>query len=231
MEAVIHGILLAHILSGGVALVAAPVAMVATKGGEAHRIWGKAYFWAMTVVFVTALILSIFKWIPFLLMIAVFSYYWVVSGYRWLYLKKLGSGTSPGILDWAALTIALVFNLAFTAWGIIQAISGNLGFYAYLAIGFGIGGLVVASGNLRRFLNNKDRNAWLFEHLGGMLGSYIAAVTAFSSQVLSFMPELWQWIWPSIAGAPVIAYTTYKYKKKISRNRKVEDLMTLKAES
>lgn len=231
METIIYGILLVHILSGGVALVAAPVAMVVSKGGGTHRKWGKAYFWSMTAVFISALVLSIFKWIPFLLMIAVFSYYWVVSGYRWLYLKKLGNGTSPGVLDWVALATALVFNLAFTGWGITQAVSGNLGFYAYLAIGFGFGGLIVASGNLRRFLNNKDRNAWLFEHFGGMLGSYIAAVTAFSSQVLSFMPELWQWIWPSIAGAPVIAYTTYRYKKKISGNRKAEDLVTIKTES
>ncbi|UII30267.1 DUF2306 domain-containing protein [Fulvivirga ulvae] len=229
METVIYCILLVHILAGGVALLAAPVAMVVSKGGKAHRKWGKIYFWSMTGVFVTALVLSVFKWIPFLLMIAVFSYYWVVSGYRWLYLKKLGYGKAPGAPDWVALSVALVFNLVFTIWGIIQVANGSLGFYAYLAIGFGFGGLVIVSGNLRRFLNNKDKNAWLFEHIGSMLGSYIAAVTAFSSQVFSFMPGLLQWIWPSIVGAPVIAYTIYKYKKKINRNRKIEDLVTVKS--
>ncbi|MBL6449523.1 hypothetical protein JMN32_24640 [Fulvivirga sp. 29W222] len=229
MEDLVNSMLLIHILAGCIALIAAPVAMVVSKGANTHRIWGKVYFWTMSAIFVTALVLSIFKWIPFLLMIAVFSYYWVVSGYRWLYLKRLGRGAAPAMLDWIALVIALAFNLVFIGWGIVQAMGNELGFYAYLAIGFGIGGLIVALGNLRSFLSNKDKNKWLFEHIGGMLGSYIAAVTAFSSQVFTFMPGLWQWVWPSIIGVPVITYTIYKYKKKISGDHKVEDLVTIKS--
>lgn len=222
-------LLIMHILAGGVALLAAPVAMMVVKGAKPHRTWGKIYFWSMTAVFATAVILSLFKWIPFLLMIAVFSYYSVISGYRWLYLKRLGNDVKPRMVDWIALIVVLVFNLVFIGWGIGQAVAEKMGFFAYLAIGFGTGGLIIALGNLRSFLNNKDENKWLFEHIGGMLGSYIATVTAFSSQTMSFMPGLLQWIWPSIIGVPVIAYTIYKYKKKISSNQKVEDLVTIKS--
>jgi uncharacterized membrane protein len=44
-----------HILAGTVALFVAPGALLTVKGGLAHRRWGKIYFWAMTVVAVTAL--------------------------------------------------------------------------------------------------------------------------------------------------------------------------------
>lgn len=228
MKFSIQALLIIHILAGGVALVAAPVAMVVSKGGIAHRKWGKIYFWAMTVIFFTAVVLSLSKWIPFLLMIAVFSYYSVISGYRWLYLKKLGYGDKPLLIDWCALVVTLVFNLIFVIWGAEKAITGALGFYAYLAIGLGLGGLAIAIGNLRSFLNNKDKNKWLFGHIGGMLGGYIATLTAFSSQVLTFMPGLLQWIWPSIVGVPLIIYSIYKYKKKINRQQRVEDLVTIR---
>lgn len=194
-----------HILSGAIALLVAPVAMVVKKGGSAHRIWGKVFFWGMTAVFVTAVILSTFRWNPFLLLLAVFSYYSVVSGYRWIYLKKLNEGQEPAMIDWMSLVITTVFNIAFVIYGIYFGIRGG-GTFAYLAVGFGVAGLSSCFGNIKRFTKPHDRNTWLYQHIGGMLGGYIATLTAFSAQVLQFMPTWLQWTWPSIIGVPIIYY-------------------------
>lgn len=54
----------------------------------------------MLVVFVTAVALSIFKDIPFLLMMAFFSFYLVVLGYRALSYKKLHKGQKVALGGW-----------------------------------------------------------------------------------------------------------------------------------
>ena len=188
MNVILKTFLIIHVVAGAIALVVAPVALAVEKGGEAHKKWGRAFFWAMTMVFITAIILSAYKLNLFLLMIAVFSYYSIVSGYRWLYLKKMHLGQRPKKIDWAALTITTLFNICFVAWGVYMAVNGHYGVFAYLAIGFGLGGLLVAKGNLMKFLKDTPKNAWIYEHIGGMLGGYIATVTAFSSQVMKHSP-------------------------------------------
>jgi hypothetical protein len=55
-----------------------------------------------------------------------------------------------------------------------------------------------------------------FGHMQGMIGSYIAAMTAFSAVNLSrwFGAAWWVWLWPTIVGVPVIATWTAYYKKR-----------------
>ena len=47
-----------HITAGTGAFVLAPLALITAKGGKAHRLWGKIYFWCMTVVAFTALVMA-----------------------------------------------------------------------------------------------------------------------------------------------------------------------------
>ncbi len=86
-----------HVAAGFVALVMAPIAMWTQKGGKQHRRWGKVYFWAMFVIFVTALALVYFRPNFFLLMISFLSFYCAFSGYRALFRKRPGQATW---LDW-----------------------------------------------------------------------------------------------------------------------------------
>src|SRR5688500_6999974 len=44
-----HLIVVIHVLGALIALIVAPTAMVATKGGRTHILWGRVYFWAMFV--------------------------------------------------------------------------------------------------------------------------------------------------------------------------------------
>ncbi len=215
MELLIKSSLIIHIAAGVTALLVAPVAMAVKKGGRAHSRWGLIFFWAMTVIFVTALFLSTIKWIPFLLMIAVFSYYSVFSAYRWKFLKRLYNGKDKlRWFDWAALVINGLFNIAFMSWGLYLILNGSESAFPYLALGFGFFGFRISYGNYKLFTSPHESTTWFFEHLGGMVGGFIATLTAFSAQTMIFLPDFIQWAWPSMVGVPLISYWSRFYKKK-----------------
>ncbi len=229
MNQIITFISLTHVVAGVVSLVAAPIALMVLKGGSAHRLAGQFFFWSMTWIFISAIILSVYKSIPFLLMIAVFSYYSVVIAYRSLYQKQLYRGKGITWFDWMALVISGSFNLGFVAWGVFQAVQGRQGFISYLAVGFGIGGLIIVTTQLKSFVKHPtDKNHWLFAHIGNMTGGFIASVTAFSANVLTFLPGVIQWIWPSFVGIPLIYFWIKSYRRKLSNNVPLSDLVVLK---
>ena len=65
----------------------------------------------------------------------------------------------------------------------------------------------MGTGSIRRFLKQPtSRMFWWFDHMQGMIASYIAAMTAFSAVNLShwFGPAWWVWLWPTIVGVPAI---------------------------
>lgn len=215
MEAVTQTLLIIHIAAGAIALLVAPVAMIVKKGGRSHARWGLTFFWAMTIIFVTALFLSTVKWMPFLLMIAVFSYYSVLSGYRWKFLKGVHNGSQQVLkFDWIALLINAVFNTGFIAWGIYLLAQGYMSAFPFLALGFGIFGIRLSHQNYNLFTKQHHPKTWLFQHIGGMVGGFIATVTAFSAQMMGFMPAWLQWSWPSIIGIPLISFWIATYRKK-----------------
>jgi hypothetical protein len=80
-------------------------------------------------------------------------------------------------------------------------------------------GMRMGLGSIYGFLRPpKVKMFWWFEHLQGMIGSYIAAMTAFSSVNLShwFGPAWWVWLWPTMAGVPAITIWTAYYQKKFA---------------
>jgi uncharacterized membrane protein len=219
-----------HIACGAVAFVCAPVALATAKGGKTHRRWGKIYFWAMAGVAVTALILSFALPIFFLAMVAVFSFYSAFAGYRILSLKDMYTGARPKTVDWAAAVITflsslLLFLMGFLGpqlmgVGVIQVAGHEV---SIVSVVFGIIGMRMGQGSISGFLKPPtERMFWWFEHMQGMMGSYIAALTAFSAVNLSrwFGAAWWVWLWPTIVGAPAIAIWTTYYKRKFSPGKK-----------
>ncbi|MGH1364686.1 MAG: DUF2306 domain-containing protein [Calditrichia bacterium] len=218
MDFFVQWTLYTHIAAGFIALVVAPIAMLTQKGGEQHRRWGKVYFYGMAMVTVTAIIVSLYRPIPFLLMVAVFSFYTIVSAYRILYLKKLHKGQKPKRLDWIIATIAGAFNIGLLGWG-IQIITSSENNFGIVAIVFGLVGIAGVVQNTWAFFKPPTAaNHWLLNHMSGMLGGYIATVTAFSAVNLHFMPTVLQWLWPTLIGAPLISYwrRQYQTKKKVA---------------
>jgi hypothetical protein len=215
-----------HIGCGAVAFVCAPVALATAKGGKTHRRWGKIYFWAMTGVAVTALILSFALPIFFLAMVAVFSFYSAFAAYRVLYLKDMYKGERPKAVDWLAalVTISSSFVLFLMGFlkpqvmgvGVIQMAGHTV---SIVSIVFGLIGMRMGQASIVEFIKPPgEKMFWWFRHLQGMIGSYIAAMTAFSAVNLShwFPGAWWVWLWPTIVGIPAIALWTAYYKKKFS---------------
>ncbi len=229
MNTPLYLLTISHVTAGIISLIVAPIALIVLKGGNIHRLTGKIFFWAMTWIFLSAIVLSVYKSIPFLLMIAVFSYYAVFIGYRSIYQKQLHKRKGVKWYDWLAMTISGCFNIGFVTWGILLASKGEAGFLAYLAIVFGIGGVMIVAGQLKSFVApSNDRHAWLYSHIGNMIGGFIASVTAFSTQVMVFLPGLVQWIWPALIGVPLISYWISSYRRKLANNEQLVDLVQLK---
>jgi hypothetical protein len=213
----IRALLAIHVAAGLLALVIAPVAMVAVKGGPAHRRWGAVYYWAMAVVALTALVLGLWRPNVFLALVAVFSFYFAFRGRRVLGHKRPGRGEGPTAPDWTAAIGTAAASGALLVLGLVQPapVWVRLG---RVAVVFGALGLALAGLDLRRFTRPPaDRNAWWFSHMTGMLGSYLAAVSAFSVVNFTFLPTTVRWLWPTVIGAPLIALWVAYYKRRFAK--------------
>ena len=110
-----------HITAGAGAFLLAPLALVTAKGGKAHRTWGAIYFWCMTVVAVTALVMALYLPILFLALVAVFSFYSAFVAYRVLGQKAAWKGEAVvRPLDWIAAVICFVSSAALALLGVIR---------------------------------------------------------------------------------------------------------------
>jgi hypothetical protein len=169
----------------------------------------------------TALPMALYRPVLFLAMVAVFSFYAAFSGYRVLRLKDLARGGRAKPVDWIAGVLTFCSSLLLAGLGAFdsKAIQG----FGIVAIVFGLIGMRLASVQLASFVRKpKEKMFWWYTHLGGFIGSYIAAWTAFSAVTLSqFFGSAWYvWLWPTIVGVPAIALTTAYYKRKFAPRAK-----------
>ncbi len=216
-----------HIACGTVGFVCAPVALSTAKGGKTHRRFGKIYFWAMTGVAVTALILSLALPIFFLAMVSVFSFYSAFAAYRILSLKDMYTGARPKVVDWLAAVITILSSFVLFLMGFLKPELMRVGVIqiaghsvSIVSVVFGIIGMRMGQASIAGFLKPpRKKMFWWFAHMEGMIGSYIAALTAFSAVNLSrwFGAAWWVWLWPTIVGVPAIAVWTAYYEKKFSQ--------------
>ena len=215
MREIISTLLFLHICAGCTAFITAPIALITAKGGKAHRQAGKIYFWAMALVALTAVLLGVLRPILFLALVAIFSFYSAFSGYRVLFRKRPLAGKGPRLLDWSAALVTFVTSLALFITGTFFHF-GSLGKLGWTAGLFGIVGMAISGGDLRQFIRPPtDKNFWWFSHMFNMIGSYIAAVTAFSAVVIgrSFGQTPLVWFWPIAVGVPLTALWARKCRR------------------
>lgn len=201
-----------HIVSGFTAFFAAPLALAMRKGGASHIKIGKTFVWAMGIATATAFINSLFIWIPFLLMLSIFSFYNVLIGVRAI---KFFNGGRPGKIDNAIHVVAIVFAFLLFGYGIYGYMVNPNNFVWILSVVFGALGMFGITKNYRMIRKEHDRGTWMRFHISGMLSGYIAAVTAFSATSLDFLPGLVQWLWPTVLFTPVIVWHQRRFTKKI----------------
>lgn len=216
-------VLILHAFVGGVALITGLISIVSKKGGQLHKKIGRVYFWAMTGVFVTGILIAGYQFDRFLFLIAFLSYYCVFSGVRALKLKQLHRGQQPRWYDFAAGIINATANLAFIAFGIyFISLSGISSAGGLLSLGFGFGGLVLSYTNLKPFVQRPTKTIhWYLSHIGNMMGGYIATLTAFFSVMVSryeFMNPFLAFALPSLIGVPLLIYWNKKIEKQFSTN-------------
>lgn len=204
-------LLILHIIGGFTALVSGFIASISLKGGNRHRRSGRYYLGSMTVVFLTAVALGALKEKWFLFMVGFFSYYMVVRGYRILHLKKLGAGQTAGWLDWSIAVAGGAFGLSLIGWSLLaeqKSFSAVPMIFGLICTGF-------AAKDLQLFIRGpKHKNHWIFGHIAGMGGGYIATWTAFLVTNVHFLPPVVVWLAPSVVGSICISLSIRHYQRK-----------------
>jgi hypothetical protein len=210
-----------HIAAGATAFLMAPVALATAKGGKQHKRWGMVYLWSMGVVAATAVPMAFYFPVRFLALVAVFSFYFAFSAYRVLRLKALARGGSAEPIDWLAglVTFSTSALLAWLSWFRPSSIE----VLPVVGVVFGFIGMMGAGGQLISFVRKPtEKMFWWYTHLGNMIGSYIAAWSAFSVVTLTrVIGNHWYvWLWPTIVGVPAISLTTAYYRRKFAPRQK-----------
>ena len=200
------GILLSiHILAGSVALLSAASALLTEKGKKFHVLIGKAYFWSMVIIFLTAIPMSIITGNVFLFLIAIFSFYLAFSGMRF---AKNRTGV-PTRLDLIAVNFMFLSGVGMWILAIIFFIDNDSRFITLTVFGFLA--LFLGYGDFQTFKNQtaigKERIA---KHLTNMMGGTIAVVTAVLVVNPPSNPEWVWWILPTVLITPIIFWWNKK---------------------
>ena len=206
-----------HIAAGTSSFLLAPVALATAKGGKQHKRWGKVYLWSMGVVAATALPMAFFFPVRFLALVAVFSFYFAFSGYRVLRLKELARDGGAEPIDWIAGVVTFCSSalLAWMSW----FRPASMEVIPLVGVVFGFIGIMGSGKQMLSFVwKPKEKLFWWYTHLGNMIGSYIAAWSAFSVTTLGPMlgNHWYVWLWPTMIGVPAITVITAYYQRKFA---------------
>ncbi|MDS0296581.1 DUF2306 domain-containing protein [Halogeometricum luteum] len=205
-----------HILAGFTALFAGSGAFATKRGSHRHRRLGRVYVGSMAFVSASALVLFVFDPTAsrqFLALVAVFSFYFVFSGYRVLSRKRLTD--SPAVIDWTETVLLIGAGVGLSVFGATQLLSGA-GFGTVMLV---FGGIALGFGgtDIQQFRQGvSDSRAWFYGHLSRMAGGYIATVTAFSSVNFTFLPSVVSWLWPTVIGTPLSFLLVRRYRSQFS---------------
>ena len=197
----------AHIGVGVLALTSLWTAGFARKGGRLHRRAGSIYVWAMTVVLVTAGVLTLTtlargQWIG-----AVFlAYLLTITGTAlWMGRRALNfKGDARGYTRGPFVVIGILNIVAAGGAVAVGIIAEQMFIVGLSSIGFLIG-----FGAISMWRRPPDHpRFWLKEHIGGMIGGGIATHIAFASiglrQLFPGMETsvitIWPWLAPLIIG-------------------------------
>lgn len=216
MEKIIAITLFIHATAGGLALISGLLAIYFKKGKKKHIISGRIYFWSMLVVIVSGLLVGWYRNNLFLQAIAVFSFYLAFTGKRLLRYK---SKVNPQFIDWLANAVAIGVAIAMLYFSIRIMLMAGFAGPAPMLLVFGSILLAMSSSDLIKMISKKwVRNAWLFDHIGRMSGSFIATVTAFLVVNIQLDPAWVLWLLPTIIGTPMIVGTSILWRRKLKKN-------------
>jgi uncharacterized membrane protein len=204
-ETALEIFLYTHIACGMTALLTGFISIATEKGKKVHRKAGKVFFVAMILVAISAFVISIVKSNSFLLAIGIFSFYLNYFGYRALKNRN----AKFKWFDWLVIAVsAATSGYMISTLNIVLVVFGVL--LAYLLVANALPQLQ-GEEKLKEVRKRK-----MLAHIGNMMGSYIATVTAFVVVNINFVKPGWiVWLLPTALGLPVIMYYTRVWKKKL----------------
>jgi uncharacterized membrane protein len=217
-------ILALHIAGGSAALISMFVPMLTRKGGTVHRRAGWIFVAGMSITSITALVLAgarmatasnpaSQRFAMFLFYIAILTAAGVSTGIRVLRVRRAGRGHMPSWWDVGMSSLLVATALGMLIFALVTKV--------WLFAVFSLVGLVSGAGQLAYWLRAPaHRMQWWFEHMGGMLGSSIAATTAFlvvnADGLGAARDSIVVWLAPTIVGAPVIAAWQVYYRRRFA---------------
>lgn len=181
-------------LTSGLAVIITP-----NKGNNRHKKLGLLYFISMVVSSILAVVVSIQMKHPIFFSIGLFTLYMLFSAYisipaRFVKRKKL-----------------------FHVLAIIGVASGIYMIYTRIVfmVIFGFLQLLLVLQDFRLTMTVKTDVSYLLRaHAGKMTGSFIAASTAFTVNVIFSGNAWWHWLLPTMLFLPLIIFWNYRFSKK-----------------
>jgi hypothetical protein len=214
-----------HITAGFLGFFVAPAALYVRKGGPAHRLWGRIFFWAMVVAGSTAIVSAALNGLTFLLLTGIFSLYLAWFGYRSVYHKRLSRGQErPAVADWVGVGAGTLIFAGTLGYGLLHLKTNPV------PVVFGSIGLMTTLRQIRGFRSYSAWPAgqWLLNHISGFVGSYVAAVSAFSVTSLKFIPFPLNFLWPTLVIIPPMIWVQHRYKKQFAQGHHPEKVVEVR---
>lgn len=203
-------LLIIHITCGAGSLLSAVGAISSAKGQAWHQRFGHFFFYGMTGVFITAVPMSILHPNLFLFLIAFFSYYFALTGWRY----AQNSTGLPEKIDWVVAVIMLIVALSMLGVGVFLYHANAT--RAITLFAFGFIGLRLSIEDLQICRQGGVRGKQrIIKHLTSMIAATIAAVTAFAVTNVPLKPAIILWLGPTVLLAPVIFW----WRKRILKNK------------
>jgi len=101
--------------------------------------------------------------------------------------------------------------------------------FGFVALVFGFFSIQFLIADVKRFIKKPtDKNHWLYLHIGGMVGGYIATSTAFLVNVVHSDYPVVLWLTPVAIFYPFLVYTTRKFKNKFNTGKQINEIATIK---
>lgn len=211
MEEIIRIFIYIHAFFGGLGLITGIGSVLVKKGRKPHKIMGKLFSIGMLTSSLISIPISCLPnhENPFLFIIGLFTIYLVISGNQILTFKSQNKQKALSI-DKIISASMLILSIPMVLLGVYGLFAGSSSHFLYLF--FGGFGLSLSIRDFMFYKNCKTKQKeWLSNHIGKMIGAFIASITAFIVAGLG-IGNLIAWILPSVLGTIYIIY----WRKKIA---------------
>lgn len=206
MDKLIFSPALAVHITVGFLLVAVGLApILSRKGSRLHRRSGRLFVVLMSVLLAAAWIMTLLRFNAYFAALSATATITLLSGARVLRRKRpdLDPRQRARPLDWIA-TLAV---LAIGAWVLLLVMQGRTGGKAAVSAALVYAAFTYGGWDLWRFSRPTawpfTPSLWRYEHVVKMLSAYGAVVSAFSGNVLVFLPSPWSQLWPTLIFQPM----------------------------